>query len=102
MRRLTISATVVLALAGALLSIEVPAVADVGPTRGSGGVGIGVSTAGGAGASASGKASGKTCSWTVTQTNTPEPFKSIWAKVPPPGAPCAAQVIRQVVVAVTW
>ncbi len=42
MRRLTISATVVLALAGALLSIEVPAVADVGPTRGSGGVGIGV------------------------------------------------------------
>jgi hypothetical protein len=29
-------------------------------------------------------ASGRICSWTVTQANTPEPFRSIWAKVPPP------------------
>jgi len=29
-------------------------------------------------------ASGRTCTWTVTQVNTPEPFRSIWAKVPPP------------------
>ena len=95
MRRLTILATFVLVLAGTLLAIEIPAVADVGPTRGSGGVGIGVSTAGGTGVSTSG-ARGRTCSWTVTQANTPEPFKSIWAKVPPPAgqAPGSGQWAR--------
>jgi len=81
MRRLMILA--ILALAGTLLAIEGPAAADVGPTRGSGGVGIGVRTSGGTGISTSG-ASGRTCRWTVTQANEPEPFKSIWAKVPPP------------------
>ncbi len=96
MRRLTISATFVLTIAVSLSVIEAPALADVGPTRGSSGVGIGVSTNGGAGNSTSGGTHSKTCSWTVTQANTPEPFKSIWANVPPPAgqAPGSGQWAR--------
>ena len=73
-----------------------PALADADPIEHPTGVGIGVSTAGGAGVSASGKAGGKTCSWTVTQANSPEPFRSIWAKVPPPAgqAPGSGQWAR--------
>jgi hypothetical protein len=78
-----------LLLAGVLLgAVAVPASADVDPVAGSGGVGISVSTAGGPGISTSG-AGGRTCRWTVTQANEPEPFKSIWAKVPPPAGEMA-------------
>jgi len=70
-----------LALAGSLLITLVPtAFADVDPNPGSSGVGIGVTTSGGAGFSRAG-ADGRTCRWTTAE---PEPFKSIWAKVPPP------------------
>ncbi len=82
-----------LGLAGLLLvGLATRASADVDPNPGTNGVGIGVSTSGGAGVSLSGS-SGRTCTWT---TAAPEPFKSIWANVPPPAgeAPSSGQWAR--------
>jgi len=75
---------VVLIIGAALLSLgATPAFADVDPIAHPTGVAIGVSTSGGSGISTSGNG-GRTCSWTVSQAAEPEPFRSIWAKVPPP------------------
>jgi len=41
-------------------------------------------TSGHGGSGSSSGASDRTCTWTVTQANTPEPFKSIWVDTPPP------------------
>lgn len=76
------AALIMLALA-VLLGTAGPAFADVDPNPGTSGVGIGVRTSGGPGLSTSG-ASARTCSWTVSQADEPEPFRAIWAKVPPP------------------
>jgi len=87
---------VILVAGVAMLALgAAPALADADPIEHPTGVGIGVSTAGGTGVSASG-AGGRTCSWTVTQANTPEPFRSIWADVPPPAgqAPGSGQWAR--------
>jgi hypothetical protein len=75
---------VVLIIGAALLSLgATPALADVDPIEHPTGVGIGVSASNDPGIGAPAR-SGKTCSWTVSQAAEPEPFKSIWAKVPPP------------------
>lgn len=47
------------------------------------GASVKVATNGGLGGTSPG-ASGRTCAWTVTRANTPEPFKSIWENVPAP------------------
>ncbi len=52
-------------------------------TAGGTGATVKVSTRGGSGGTGP-AASDRTCTWTVTQANTPEPFRSIWATVPPP------------------
>lgn len=70
-------------LVAGLLAVARPALADVDPNPGATGVGIGVRTSTSSGVTTTGS-SGRTCSWTVTQANTSEPFRSIWAEVPPP------------------
>ena len=75
MRRLTIPATFMLALTAALLAVELPAVADVGPTRGSGGVGIRVSTPGAIGG-AGGSNGGVRCTYTLNTLPYPPPVGS--------------------------
>ena len=78
-----------LVFAGLLLGLSTPASANVDPVPGRGGVGIGVSTSGGSGISLSGTG-GRTCRWTVTRATEPEPFKRIWAKIPPPPGEAAS------------
>jgi len=69
-----------------IILLAAPAIAradDVFVAHEGSGASIKVATDGGtAGSGPAG--GGKTCTWTVTQANTPEPFRSIWAAVPPP------------------
>lgn len=89
----TIAATALLAV---LLVAPTAARADNITVAADGtGATIKVATSGGSGGRGSGT-SGRTCTWTVTQANTPEPFRSIWASVPPPAgeAPGSGQWAR--------
>jgi len=77
----TIAATAALA---AFVVASTPARADIVAVAPDGnGANIEVATSGGRGSTGP-TTGGRTCTWTVTQANTPEPFRSIWAVVPPP------------------
>ena len=76
-------------LVAGLLASAPPAFADVDPNPGASGVGIGVRTSANSGGSVT-ESGGRTCSWTVTQGDTREPFRSIWAEVPPPAGETAS------------